>query len=286
MRWLGVATLVATLGLAVGCSEQGNPFPFEPNKPDDFNRSTDYRLRWGEIEELLGEVAMVTHEVYQEYYEGLVSEHAACFDSAGHCLELYYRDRETNQRYTFQYDSLGRRVEELCYIDSAGTSYDSLDTPYTRTTYRYSRNGRTCRARITTPDGKHYTYRFRYDRQGRLHRFIYPDGSRFTYDYDTADRLVRTTFPDASSQTFQYNEQGRLTSMRDCEGVYHWYAPDHTEVKRDTLGRVVEEVSQANGGPYITTYRRDDHGNWTRRTSTGVSSYTRIDNRTFKYFTR
>ena len=286
MRSLGVVTMVIMYGLFAGCSEQGNPFPFEPNRPNDFNRTPEYSLREGETEELLGDVDMFTHEVYQEYHSGLVSEHAVCFDSAGHCLELYYRDRETNQRYTFQYDSLGRRVEEVCYIDSAGTPYDSIATVYTRTIYHYSHKGRTCRARITAPDGRHYTYRFRYDRQGRLHRFIYPDGSRFTYDYDTAGRLVRTTFPDASSQTFQYNEQGNITSMRDCEGIYHWYSQESLDVRRDTLGRIVEEVSHAGGGPFVTTYSRDVHGNWTRRTLTGISSPTRIDNRTFKYFTR
>ena len=276
--------MVVMLGLAAGCSEQGNPFPFEPNKPDDFNRTANYSLRMGEVEELLGEVAMVTHEVYQEYHGGLVSEHAVCFDSLGHCLELYYRDRETNQRYTFAYDSLGRRVEEVCYLDSAGTPYDSISTVYMHTSYRYSRNGRTCRARITTPEGKHYTFRLRYDKEGRLHRFIYPDGSRFTYDYNSSGQLVRTTFPDASYQTFEYDDKGNMTSMRGRDGVMNWYVPDIPKVQRDSLGRVVEEVSQVNGGPRVVTYRRDDHGNWTRRSMTGLSTPTRIDNRTFKYF--
>ncbi len=282
-RRAAVFALLA-IGLAVSCTTEDTPFPYVPNRPDDFNRTVRYNLS-GETEELLGEVAMMTHVVYHEYYDGLVSEHVVCFDSAGHCLELYYRDRETNQRYTFAYDSLGRRIEELCYLDSAGTPYDSLETIYTRTTYSYSRNGRTCRTRITDPDGKRHTFRLRYNRQGKLHRFIYPDGSRFTYDYDTAGRVVCTTFPDASSQTFEYDEEGRLTSMRDRDGVYQWYAPDCPEVHYDTLGRAVEEVRNVNGSPSVTTYSHDDHGNWTRRTLTGLSIPTRIDNRTFKYFT-
>lgn len=286
MRWFKAVTAVVMLGLATACSEQGNPFPYVPNQPNDFNRTTNYSLKQGETEELLGEVAMFTHEVFEEYFEGLVSEYAVCFDSAGHCLELLYRDRETNQRYTFQYDSLGRRIEELCYLDSAGTPYDSISTLYTHTDYRYSRNGRTCRARIIGPNGKRYTYRLRYNRQGMLRRFIYPDGSRFTYDYDTAGRVVRTTFPDASYQTFEYDDEGRLTSMRDREGVMHWYIPDHPTTEYDTSGNIVEEVSYVNDAPRVTRYTRDDHGNWTRRTSTGTSSYTRIDNRTFKYFTK
>ena len=286
MRWLEVATMVVTLGLAVSCSEQGNPFPYVPNQPNDFNRSTKYSLKQGETEELLGEVAMFTHEVFEEYFEGLVSEHTVCFDSAGHCLELLYRDRETNQHYIFQYDSLGRRVVELCYMDSAGTPYDSISTLYTRTDYSYSRNGRTCRARITGPKGKRYTYRLRYDHEGHLHRLVFPDGSRLTYDYDICGRLARITFPDASYQTFEYDEAGDMTSMRDREGVMHWYIPDHPTTEYDTCGNIIEEVSYANGAPRVTQYTRDDHGNWTRRTSTGVSSYTRIDNRTIKYFTK
>ena len=286
MRWLGVATMVVTLGLAVSCSEQGNPFPYVPNLPNDYNRTTKYNLREGETEELLGEVAMFTHEVFEEYFEGLVSEHTVCFDSAGHCLELLYRDRETNQRYTFQYDSLGRRIEELCYIDSAGTPYDSITTLYTRTEYSYSRNGRTCRARITGPNYKRYTYRLRYDHDGHLHRQIYPDGSRITYDYNTDGRLARITFPDASYQTFEYNEAGDMTSMRDREGVMNWYIPDHPTTEYDTQGNIVEEVRYDNGAPNVTRYIRDDHGNWTRRILTRASSYTRIDNRTFKYFSK
>ncbi len=284
-RRAAVFALLAIV-LAVSCTEQGNPFPYVPNMPDDFNRRTPYSLRSGETEELLGEVAVLTHEVYQEYHGGLVSEHAVCFDSAGHCLDLYYRDRETNQHYTFQYDSLGRRIEEVCYMDSAGTPYDSISNVYMRTNYRYSRSGRTCRTRITAPDGKHCTYRMRYDKHGRLHRFIYPDGSRFTYDYDVSGLLIRTTFPDASTQTFEYNEEGRLTAMRDREGVYHWYASECPEIQYDTLGRVVGEVRYVNGSPTVTTYSRDGHGNWTRRTLSGISIPTRIDNRTIKYFTR
>ena len=112
----------------------------------------------------------------------------------------------------------------------------------------------------------------------------YPDGSRFTYDYNSSGQLVCTTFPDASYQTFEYDDKGNMTSMRGRDGVMNWYVPDIPKVQRDSLGRVVEEVSQVNGGPRVVTYRRDDHGNWTRRSMTGLSTPTRIDNRTFKYF--
>ena len=279
---VAVLLLIAT-GLCVSCSEQDTPFPFLPNLPTDFNLSSQFRIN-EEPEELNGKVAMFTHLIYQEYYDGLVSEHIVCFDSLGHCQELYYRDRETNRRYTFVYDSLGRRVQELCHLDSASTPYSDISNPYTLTTYRYSRNGRTCKARINAIDCKSYTYRLKYDRKGRLHRFIYPDGSRFTYDYDTAGRLVKTTFPDASVQTFEYGSDGQVSHILDRQGTHHWYMPDNSKKSYDSLGRVVEEVTYTDGNPVVTSYLYDDHGNWTRRTTTGLSVPTRIDDRTFNYY--
>ena len=86
--------------------------------------------------------------------------------------------------------------------------------------------------------------------------------------------------------TFEYDEAGNMTSMRDREGVMNWYILDHPTMEYDTLGNIVEEVRYDNGVPNVTRYIRDDHGNWTRRILTRASSYTRIDNRTFKYFTR
>ncbi|MBO4600380.1 MAG: RHS repeat protein, partial [Bacteroidales bacterium] len=139
-------------------------------------------------------------------------------------------------------------------------------------------------------DGKHYTFRLRYNRNGQLHRFIYPDGSRLTYDYDTAGRLLRTTYPDASHETYSYNDDGSLNGIKGRTGIWEWFVAPDTKATYDTLGRRTEEISyqttDGNKTPVVTSYTYDDHNNWIRRTVAGISSPTRIDNRTFKYYTQ
>ena len=273
--------------LLFSCKERSVPFPFVPNLPTDYNLSTTY------AGEMTGAVSMFSSETLHEYYNGIVSQETACFDTAGRCLDLYYRDRETCQHITFVYDSTSRRIEERCYIDTAGTPFDSLTRLYTHTTYSYSCHGRHCKARITGPDGKRHTFRLRYDKQGLLKRFIYPDGSRFSYDHDTIGRLVKLTYPDASFERYEYDIDGRLTTMIDRAGKYTWYAAPPPASRRDSLGRVLEQVvgsvprsgsSDDSSAPIIATYVYDHHGNWIRRTTAGVSSPTILEVRTFKYY--
>lgn len=289
MRCRSVAGfLFVTIGLLASCAEQDTPFPDVPNVPDDFNLATLARQGSGEGE-LKGSVAMFTHEVFHEYHGGLVSERVVCFDTLGHCMDYYYRDREICRHRAFVYDSLGRRVGETMWQDVAGISYDSLPLS-AATSYTYSRNGRRCRAVIRGSDGRKHTFWLRFDSEGRISRFIYPDGSRFSYDYDSLGRLVRLTWPDASSEQYEYNSRGELSSKRDREGRYTWYAPTGSHARYDSLGRVIEEVvgmsPDSASTPVVATYVYDDHDNWTRRTITGISTPTRIDNRTFKYFIR
>lgn len=265
----------------LSCHEGDAPFPYVPNLPDAYN------LHNGPEDDPKGPVAMYTHEVYHEYYDGLVSQTTACFDSTGRCIDYYYRDRERCSHMRFEYDTAGRRIREEAWQDTAGTPFDSLRRDHFVTTYRYSANSRRCKARITDTRGKRYTFRLRYDRQGHLSRFIYPDGSRFSYDYDAAGRMVRRTWPDASTERFEYDAHGNMTSMTDRDGVVNWYLPPHINARRDSLGRVVEEVAGPSPGentpPRITTYAYDSHGNWVRRTTAGVSSPTVLEVRAFRY---
>ena len=59
-------------------------------------------------------------------------------------------------------------------------------------------------------------------------------------------------------------------------------------MRTDSLGRVLEEVVGNSSGeshaPIIATYVYDDHGNWVRRTTAGVSSPTILEVRTFRYY--
>ena len=269
--------LIVLAFMVASCEEGGVPFPDVPNLPTDYNLDATYA----------GKVAMFTHEVYHEYYEGLASEKVGCFDTAGHCVEYFYRDRDICQHRVFSYDSLGRRTEERAWEDTAGVSYDSLKHCVV-TTYSYSKNGRRCKARIAEVGGKGHTFRLRYDKAGQLSRFIYPDGSRFSFDYDTAGRLICRTWPDASTERYEYDSEGGLRAKIDREGVYTWYMARPPASRTDSLGRVVEEVVGGSGtdpsAPIMATYVYDDHGNWVRRTTAGVSTPTVLEVRSFKYY--
>lgn len=274
------ALLLIGMLLFTSC-EEGVPFPYLPIQPTGYNLNTTY------ADKMSGPVSMFTCEVFQEYYDGLVSQTVACFDTAGHCLDYYYRDREECLHSTFVYDSIGRRIEHRCYRDTAGTSFDSLDQLFTHTDYSYSRNGRRCKARITGPDGKRHTFRLRFDDSGHLTKYIFPDGSRMSYKYDTCGRLVERMYPDASTERFEYSSSGNLTTYVDRDGVYNWYAPNAPQVRYDSLGRVVEELvsrDDRDGGPVLTTYSYDDHGNWVRHTTTGSHIPSTLEVRTFKYY--
>ena len=188
------------------------PFPYVPNTPGEYN------LNRFDLQDT--RVAMFTHEQYHEYYEGLASERVVCFDTGGHCVEYFYRDHDICQHRVFEYDSLGRRIEERAWEDTAG-------------------------------------------------------------------RLVCRTWPDASTERYEYNAEGELKAKINRDGTYEWYMATPPPMRSDSLGRVLEEVvgaSQGNSAPIIATYSYDDHGNWVRRTTTGISSPTVLEVRTFRYY--
>ena len=236
--------LLSAVVLFASCHENGVPFPYVPNMPEEYNRD-----RFDLQDE---RVAMYTSEQYQEYYEGLASERIVCFDTAGHCVEYFYRDHDICQHRIFSYDSLGRRIEERAWEDTAGMSYDSLRQCVV-TSYSYSKNGRRCKARSTDPDGKSRTFRLRYDKEGHLSRFVYPDGSRFSYDYDTAGRLVCRTWPDASTERYEYDAGGKLKSKIERDGTCTWYMATPPPLRTDSLGRVPRPATLLPSLPPMST---------------------------------
>lgn len=243
--------------LCCSCSEEGNPFPYLPCLPDDFN-STDTYYAFGGKEVLTGNVAMITCQTYQSD-EGWVAQCIACFDTAGHCLEYYSKDTEKSMKYSFTYDSTGHRA----------TATFEGDSTQTTTSYRHSNNGRIYTARLTDLDGKQYHFRLRYNRQHRLKHFIYPDGSRISYEYDTIGRLSKLIYPDASEKHFTY-------------------LPESNHKTFDSQGRCLEEVVEGNGEqlPIVVLYEYDTHNNWIRRTISKLddSSISRIDIREIQYY--
>ncbi len=253
------AILFSCTVLFSACAEGDNPFPYQPNLPTDFNRDDLSELTGS----MVGNVSMFTYERVSEE-QGLQLQRVGCFDTSGRCIDYYHRDSHITLRYHYTYDAEGRRIEELCYLDSCGTSYDSLTYLYTQTTYHYSRNGRICKARITGPNGRRYTFRMRYNGQGQLLRYIFPDGSRISYAYDADGRLEKQVYPDASSHTVA--------------------EPVRKPVTYDGQGHVVEEAVSGQEGLVLSYYVYDDHDNWVRRTTTGERVPSTIELRTFQYY--
>lgn len=242
-RLCGLALLALGLLEFVSCSEGDVPFPYRPNEPTAFDRAERYEV-FGMADSLQGRVAVCSYRRFSDRYGGLVNTYVVCFNEAGHCLDMYYRDTARCLHYTFAYDANGRRVEELCTVDSAGTAFAEADSLVYRTTYTYSANGRRVKARIAGPDGRRHTFRLRYDDAGRLTRFIYPDGSRISYRYDDAGELVSVILPDALEFTPQAAEEA----------------------------------------PAVEHYRRDDPYNWTRRTRIEPSGDATLTERSFEYY--
>lgn len=259
LRSLAAIFLSAILFSA--CAECDIPFPYQPNLPTDFNLNQES----GEVGMMLGSVAAFSYELFSDQDDGLLLQRLGCFDTLGHIGDYYYRDRSNTMRYHFEYDSIGRRTEEFYYIDSAGKSYDSLTVPFTHTTFRYSRQGRRCKAQIEGPDGRKDTFRLHFNRQGQLTKYIFPDGSRFSYEYDADGRLAKRINPDASVEEYAVQKRPLPLTL-------------------DSLGRVLEEKVSDTDGLVMAYYVYDDHGNWVRRTTTGERLPSKLEVRTFAYY--
>lgn len=218
------------------CTDNEVPFPYLPNLPSQYTFGPD---------EFLGPVAMYTYQCFSDSDQGLICQKTAAFDTARHCIDYFYRSHTTCAHLTFTYDSIGRRICETAYIDTAGTSFDSMSSPYSTTTYRYSRNSRRCIAHITGPNSHRYRFVLRYNSLGLLTRFIYPDGSRISYQYDAQGNLIKTIRPD---------------------------------------GAVIAIDPPAVETPLYRNYVYDSHHNWIRRTTISQSQPAQLEIRTFKYY--
>lgn len=67
---------------------------------------------------------------------------------------------------------------------------------------------------------------FRFDERGLIILRIDMGGARTAYAYDRDGRLVRTDFPDGTTELFEFGEgpfANRLVAKRDRRGVLHVY---------------------------------------------------------------
>lgn len=264
--------VVASASLLVSCGEEGNPFPYCPQVPTLYNRhetSDAQRLLDDDCAFVPSQQVVMVAVEKVNFLCGDRQRSSLSFDTAGHCLEFYSRDAASYEHRHFEYDSLGRRIKEVYYFDTLVPADESRLAPYSITTYTYKRDSRLCKAVIQGGQGRRYRFRLRYgtrreDGSRLLTDYIFPDGSRYSYDYDSAGRLVRKTAPDGTYEKYTYDSQGRLSSSATPSenGILNFdnttYYVHSTELQCDEQGRII----QRQNGQLVETYLYDEYGNW------------------------
>lgn len=263
--------IVVLLFLFASCVEEDGVCPYRPNLPTAYNRheTSDVQFLLDSVNTFVPtqHVAMVALEKECYLYKDN-TRMAFSFDTAGRCLDIFSKEDGMYEHLHYEYDSIGRRVSEVCYSDTVPLSDESRLTPI-RTTYAYKRGGRLCKAVIQGENGKKYRFRLRYGKERAdgsrlLTDYTYPDGSRCSYQYDTAGRLARETFPNGSYVRFTYDSEGHLSSSSTPSenNILHfentvWYAPAVVQ-QRDEQGR----IQQRQNGQVVERYVYDEYGNW------------------------
>lgn len=163
----------------------------------------------------------------------------------------------------------GRTTRYTYYGD--GRLKTETDPAGSTTVYDYDAAGNRKSQKVTRTkaDGtaETLTTSFEYDRENRLVKTLYPDGTFTTvaynelgkqtstkdqlgretkYEYDAQGRLARTVYPDGKTEASGYDEEGRRTSGTDRAGRTTLY-------RYDKVGRLVETV-YPDGGRTTSTY--------------------------------
>ena len=169
---------------------------------------------------------------------------------------------------TYQYDNLGRKVEELdptAYSVVNGTETLTQAT----TTYTYDRNGnvlsttdpdgnttwttydalnrpiRSVSADGNGPNDKDYATTTVYNAVGNVLSTTDPDGNVTSYSYDRLSRQVSETNPLQNTSTTQYDANGNVIQTTDFDGQVIQYA-------YNAVNEQVEENWLANGSSFHT----------------------------------
>ena len=208
--------------------------------------------------------AHASGDVHTFHYDRL-NRRNSLTDASGRCTVYTYNG---GHRYTGYTDAQGASTR--FELDAYGQRTATVDALGRVTRYDYDATGNL--ARITQPDGSHYTLsytaqrhlasitdpldrttRYIYDERGNLIETIQPDGATTRYVLNAAGWPVGITDPLGGKAVLDYDNAGRLVSYRDCVGSLTRYAYDD----RGNLLRVVDALDQITHYQYQRINRQD-----------------------------
>ncbi|WP_432460635.1 RHS repeat-associated core domain-containing protein [Agarivorans sp. QJM3NY_25] len=162
---------------------------------------------------------------------GWVSQYVR--NAQGQLIEVvhYHQDQPQHTRcQRYAYDQAGRlsaRTNPLGH--TTNFEYQGLSQP----------------SKQINPDGSWLA--FSYDKERNLTAIERSDGQRYQLEYDSCERIRKTIGFDGREQAYQYNLAGQLIQLvENSERL--------VQLKRNSLGQVIEQRSTANGMTLINDF--------------------------------
>jgi RHS repeat-associated protein len=239
----------------------------------------DERCRWREVRDA---IALIARSEYDEFgYETKVLDAAGLvsrtrYDDLHRPLEVTNSSGEVTR---YQYNAIGRMTERIGPGDQRETwQYDRLGHLVAHTNalghtvkMDYDREG--LLTAITNSLGERLEYRR--DLEGRIVEEKLFDGRIQRYEYNPMGRRVKIELSDGRTILQQFDRAGRVVCRESSDDLVEEFAYDKegraikacnnhavVELKRDHVGRIVEEVQ--NGRSVL--YKYDGDGNRIHRT--------------------
>jgi RHS repeat-associated protein len=141
-------------------------------------------------------------------------------------------------------------------------------------------------------EGKSYTTRYEYDRQGRIVKLTYPDGEVVSYSYNEGGLLSKVGGDQVYVEEIRYNKFGQRTYVKYGNGTEMTYNYDPNDQSLDifsTRGKNGEELVRYDynfdGLGNLTSVQDSPNGNWKSQETYQYDSFSnRLASMTGSYY--
>ncbi|HMA91515.1 MAG TPA: toxin TcdB middle/N-terminal domain-containing protein, partial [Polyangiaceae bacterium] len=173
--------------------------------------------------------------------------------------DLARRIDPTGTLLSYEYDALGRVVEEYQSLDGA-MEYRVTLHHYDESAPNHPELGNTVGQLAWVEDAAGIEY-FGYDNQGRQTDSIRrtEDGTEYPTwtDFDSQDRVIRRGFPDRTHLDLEYDSRGLLASIAGVASGFKW--TPHGALQSVTLGNGVTETRSYDGRQRLSQMAATNH---------------------------